>query len=132
MIKRILVPTDGSDHATVGVQYGIGLAKQHQASLVGLHVIDIRLLEGPFLRDISASLGTAPYVNYQNNMSLILEEQGRAALEEFKQDCEKRGIPFDPMQITGPVARTIVEQGELADLIVMGRGGAKGDHLGSL
>ena len=46
MIKQILVPTDGSEHAALGVQYGIGLAKQHEASLVGLHVVDIRLLEG--------------------------------------------------------------------------------------
>jgi nucleotide-binding universal stress UspA family protein len=132
MIKQILVPTDGSDHASLGAQYGIGLAKQHHASLVGLHVVDIRLLEGPFLRDISASLGTAPYVNYQNNMALILEEKGKAALEDFRQRCEKAGVPFQSMQTTGAVAHTIVEQSELADLVVMGRGGDRGERLGGL
>jgi nucleotide-binding universal stress UspA family protein len=132
MIKQILVPTDGTDHATIGVQYSIGLAKQHQASLVGLNVVDIRMLEGPFLRDISASLGTAPYVNYQNNMALILEEQGRAALEDFKQRCEKSGVAFHSTQSTGAVAHTIVEQSELADLVVMGRGGDHGDRIGGL
>src|SRR5690606_17565563 len=73
MIKRILVPTDGSHVATLGVEYAIALASACQAHLTGLHVVDVKLLEGPFLRDISASLGTAPYVNYQNNIALILE-----------------------------------------------------------
>ncbi len=132
MIKQILVPTDGSEDAGLGMHYGIGLAKQHEASLVGLYVVDIRLLEGPFLRDISASLGTAPYVNYQNNMALILEEKGRAALEDFRQRCEKSGVPFHPMQTTGAVAHSIIEQSELADLVVMGRGGERGDRLGGI
>lgn len=132
MIKQILVPTDGSDHASLGVQYGVGLAKQHDASLIGLHVVDIRLLEGPFLRDISASLGTAPYVNYQNNMALILEEKGKAALDDFRQRAEKSGVQFQPVQTTGAVTQTIVDQSELADLIVMGRGGEHGEFLGGL
>jgi len=132
MIKQILVPTDGSEHASLGVQYGVGLAKQHGASLVGLHVVDIRMLEGPFLRDISASLGTAPYVNYQNNMALILEEKGKAALEDFRQRAEKAGVQFQPVQVTGAVTHAIVEQSELADLIVMGRSGEHGEFLGGL
>lgn len=132
MIKQILVPTDGSEHASLGVQYGVGLAKQHGASLVGLHIIDIRLLEGPFLRDISASLGTAPYVNYQNNMALILEEKGKAALEDFRQRAEKSGVQFQPVQLTGAVTQAIVEQSELADLIVMGRSGEHSEFLGGL
>ncbi len=132
MIKQILVPTDGSEHAALGVQYGIGLAKQHEASLIGLHVVDIRLLEGPFLRDISASLGTAPYVNYQNNMAFILEEKGKAALADFAQHCEKSGVQFQASQMTGSVAHTIIEQSELADLVVMGRGGEHSEWLRGL
>jgi nucleotide-binding universal stress UspA family protein len=92
----------------------------------------VRLLEGPFLRDISASLGTAPYVNYQNNMSLILEEKGKAALDDFAVRCEKSGVVFQRTQLTGSVAHTIIEQSELADLIVMGRGGEHGEWLQGL
>ena len=100
MIKQILVPTDGSEHATIGAQYGIGLAKQHDASLIGLHIVDIRLLEGPFLRDISASLGTAPYVNYQNNIAAILEERGKATLEDFRKRCEALLRSWDKLRST--------------------------------
>ncbi len=132
MIKQILVPTDGSEHATIGAQYGIGLAKRHEASLIGLHIVDIRLLEGPFLRDISASLGTAPYVNYQNNISAILEERGKATLEDFRARCEQAGVSFQGIQVTGPVMQTIVTQSELADLIVIGRGVEQGQWIEGL
>ncbi len=132
MIKQILVPTDGSTFASIGVAYCVELARQHGASVTGLHVIDIKLLEGPFLRDISASLGTAPYVNYQNNISLLLEERGKAALESFAERCEKAGVPFESHQVIGSVPHAIVEQSQLADLLVMGRGGEHGEWLNGL
>lgn len=132
MIKKILVPTDGSPVATVGTSYAVSLAKQYGAMLKGLHVVDVKLLEGPFLRDISASLGTAPYVNYQNNMALILEERGKAALASFSEACEEAGVPHETSQATGSVARCIVEHSELADLVIMGRSGEHSDWLEGL
>lgn len=132
MIKQVLVPTDGSTFATIGVKYGVSLARQHEASLIGLHVVDVKLLEGPFLRDISASLGTAPYVNYQGNISMILEERGKAALEDFREQCENAGVPFEGRQLVGSVTHSIVEQTELVDLMVVGRGGEHGDWLDGL
>lgn len=123
MIKRILVPTDGSEAANCGVRFALSLAKQFDACLHGLHVVDVKLLEGPFLRDLSASLGTAPYVNYQGNIALILEERGNAALEVFRGACETAGVRCDTTQVNGVIHREIAEQGELADLIVLGRAG---------
>lgn len=123
MSKRILVPTDGSEYAAIGVRYAVALAARFKATLFGLHVVDIRLLEGPLLRDISASLGTAPYVNYQGNISMILEERGQAALDAFRQLCEEAGVSCETVQTTGVVVQRILEKSELVDLIVMGRGG---------
>lgn len=132
MMKCILVPTDGSELAGIGIRYAISLARQYEARLSGLHVIDIKLLEGPFLRDISVSLGTAPYVNYQGNIAAILEERGRMALEAFEHACHEAGVPCDTTQMTGIVARCIVERSELCDLIVMGRAGEYGQWLDGL
>lgn len=132
MNKRILVPTDGSETAHIGVRYAIALAKRCRATLLGLHVVDVKLLEGPFLRDLSASIGTAPYVNYQGNVALILEERGRGALEVFRAACEAAGVPCDTELATGIVAREIAEHSELADLVVMGRGGEHGPWLEGL
>ncbi|NIA13109.1 MAG: universal stress protein [Nitrospiraceae bacterium] len=132
MMKRILVPTDGSASASVGLRYAVALAKRIGAKLYGLHVVDVKLLEGPFLRDVSASLGTAPYVNYQGNIALILEERGRAALETFENACEEAGVEFETAQMTGVVPRMIIEKSELADLLVMGYGGEHSEWLDGL
>ena len=132
MIKKILVPTDGSDGAIVASKYAISLAAKHGARLNGFHVIDIKLLEGPFLRDISASLGTAPFVNYRNNIALILDERGKAVLNAFAELCDAAGVPCETESDTGPVAGCIVEKSELMDLIVMGRRGEHGAFLGGM
>jgi len=132
MIRSILVPTDGSEQAARGVRYAVALAKRWRAKLHGVHVVDVKLLEGPFLRDISASLGTAPYVNYQGNIALILEERGKAALAYFTKVCEEAGVPCETSEMTGIVSRCIVEKSELADLVVMGHGGEHSEWLDGL
>ena len=131
-MKRFLVPTDGSEPAGRGVRYAVALAQQYKASLVGIHVIDVKLLEGPFLRDISASLGTAPYVNYQGNIAMLLEERGKAALDSFVDICREAGVTCEAEQVTGMVVRSIVERSLDADLIVMGRGGEHSEWLDGL
>jgi nucleotide-binding universal stress UspA family protein len=132
MIKHILVPTDGSPAAQRGVRYAAGVAGYYGAKLHGLHIVDIKLLEGPFLRDMSASLGTAPYVNYQGNISMILEERGKMALEQFNQICREASVAHETILVTGIVVRSILEKSELADLIVMGRSGEHSEWLEGL
>jgi nucleotide-binding universal stress UspA family protein len=53
MIKNILIPTDGSDYSKTAIAYGIFLARKVDAHLIGLHVVDIRLMQGPVCIDIS-------------------------------------------------------------------------------
>lgn len=132
MIKRFLVPTDGSEQASVAVRYAAALAGKLDASVLGLHVIDVKLLEGPFLRDLSASLGTAPYVNYQGNIAMLLDERGKAALGELEKVCQAAGVACDTMQVTGIVPRAIVENADLTDLVVMARGGEHDEWLEGL
>jgi len=131
-MKRFLVPTDGSEPAARGVRYAVALAQQYKAALLGIHVVDVKLLEGPFLRDISASLGTAPYVNYQGNIAMLLEERGKAALDSFVDICREAGVPCEAEQVTGMVVRSIVDRSLAADLIVMGRGGEHSEWLDGL
>ncbi len=132
MIKRILVPTDGSELAQTGAAYAISLAQSFKAHIQGIYVIDVKLLEGPFLQDLSASLGTAPYVNYQGNISMLLEERGKSALKALSEACEAAGVPCETTQASGVVPRVIVEHSGLADLIVMGRGGEHNEWLDGL
>jgi len=132
MIKRILVPTDGSESAEIGVRYAVALARREGASLLVLHVTDIKLLEGPFLRDLTASLGAAPYVNYEGSISMLLEERGKAALAYARQLCEQEGVPCETSLQTGVVPKVICESADLVDLVVMGRAGEHNQFLDGL
>lgn len=132
MIKWILLPTDGSEQAALAIRYAVSLAKRHDAHITGLYVVDIRLLEGPFLRDISASLGTAPFVNYQSNIANLLEARGEAALGALKEVCDEAGVPCDLKQETGAVTQAITEASQLADLLVLGRAGEHHEWLEGL
>lgn len=132
MIKRILVPTDGSEVSMQGARYAIQLAKLLKAEISGLFVVDIRLLEGPFLRDLSASLGTAPFVNYQDNISALLQERAEKALGILSDLCKADGVECEAEQITGVVHRCILEKSALSDLVVMGRSGEHSDWLDGL
>lgn len=132
MIKRILVTTDGSESAEIGVRYAIAVAKKQGASLFILHVTDIKLLEGPFLRDLTASVGAAPYVNYQGSIAMLLDERGKTALSHAQKLCEQQDVPCETSLQTGIVPRVICENAELADLIVMGRAGEHNQFLDGL
>lgn len=132
MIKHILVPTDGSEQAVLGAKYAIATARRCGATVHGLHVIDVKLLEGPILRDVSASLGTTPYANFQGNFSLVLEERGKNALQTFQHLCEAEGVPFTTELVAGIISRTIVDKSMLCDLIVMGRSGEHSPWLEGL
>ena len=45
VFNRILVPTDGSDAAAAAAGYAIRLSSIFDSTLVGLHVVDVRLIE---------------------------------------------------------------------------------------
>ena len=64
MIKSILVGLDGYEHARAGVEYAFWLAQRLNGEVLGLHVVDIVSIEGPFLPDVSGSMGFEPYVDF--------------------------------------------------------------------
>lgn len=132
MIKRILVATDGSEAAQRGIDYAISLAKALGARLTGIFVVDVKLLEGPFLRDLNATMGTAPIMNFQDTIATLLNERGKVTLEHFEVACRTAGVEADTLLETGIVHRSILEQSELADLLVLGRGGEHSDWLEGL
>ncbi len=92
MIKRILIPTDGSPNSTTALEYGVALAAYFDAEIAGLHVIDIRALEGPFLSDISGSLGFSPIQNYLPRFQQILDDRADTILDILKNRCAEKGL----------------------------------------
>ncbi len=64
MFRNILLPTDGSEYSKTALEYGIYLAKRLDARLTGLHVIDIKVLQGPVLNDICSTASLSPVRNF--------------------------------------------------------------------
>jgi len=83
MFKTILVPIDTSDTSLVAVDYAIELSKSFNSEIVGISIIDVKKLAGPFMRDLGTSIGgMVPYADFQQNVRKFLEDTARAALDE--------------------------------------------------
>ena len=84
MIKTILIPVDGSANSATAVDYGIYIAPKLDASLSGLHVIDIYLIQGPMMTDISATVGMPPYDGFFEAVETSLKEKADYVLNNFR------------------------------------------------
>ncbi len=124
MIKTILVPVDGSDTSLVAVDYAIEISKSFNAEIVGLSVIDIKKLAGPFMRDLGTSSGgMVPYGDFQQKVRKFMEDTANAALDELEGKCGSTNIPCSRVIIEGIVSKEIVISTERCDMISMGMSG---------
>ncbi len=125
MIKKILVAQDGSKNSSAAAEFALWLAGSFKATLNGIFVVDRVLLEGPFLYDLTSSMGLEPIVNFSGKMRETLEQRGEVILSEFKERCKKAKIPAETILSSGVVAAEICKKSKLSDMVVMGR---KGDN----
>ena len=123
MIKTMLVALDGSEQARAAATGALWLAQRLDATVVGVHVIDIVSIEGSFFHDISGSLGFEPYLDFSSKMQEALETRGKLLLEDFVASCEKQGVRAETTITTGIVANQICSRARTADLVVMGHRG---------
>ena len=123
MIKSLLVALDGSEHSRSAVEYSIWLAARFDSSLTGLHIVDIVSLEGPFLHDISGSLGFEPYLDFSSKLREVLRQRGADLLDEFAERCRETGVHADTASQVGVIANEICERARTHDLVVVGHRG---------
>src|SRR5689334_12972920 len=101
MYQRILVPLDGSEHATAALTHALGLARALSATLVLLHVRDPRQ-------------GSA--------------EAAQRFLEFTRREHAQAGVAIELAVRAGPVGEAIIRAAkeERADLIAMATHGRSG------
>jgi len=126
MIKTILIPVDGSANSATAVDYGIYIAPKFEASLSGLHVIDIYLIQGPMMTDVSATVGMPPYDGFFEVVETSLKEKADYVLKNFEDRCRAAGVTCGTKKNIGKISDTIIEEAEGADLILMAK---KGEHF---
>lgn len=126
MIKTILIPVDGSANSATAVDYGIYIAPKLDASLSGLHVIDIYLIQGSMMTDVSATVGMPPYDGFFEAVETSLKEKADYVLKNFEDRCRAAGVACGTKKNIGKISDTIIEEAEGADLILMAK---KGEHF---
>jgi len=126
MISKILIPVDGSTNSFKALEYGIYIARILEASLIGVHVVDVNLIQGPVLTDISGSVGMPPYDGYFEAIETSLSEKADFILKDFSHRCRHEGIKAETKKSIGKISQVIIEEGQNADLIVMAK---KGEHF---
>ncbi len=126
MIKKILVGIDTSEHSRNAQAYAFHLARRFNATLIGLHVVDIVSIEGSFFHDISGSLGLEPYLDFSSKMREVLTARGRTVLDEFAEASRRETVAAETVLDMGIVAAVRLELQTRRDLrILLGKLGSE-------
>ncbi|MBN2283670.1 MAG: universal stress protein [Deltaproteobacteria bacterium] len=125
MDKTVLIPTDGSEYSTISLEYGIHLARAIGARIRGLCIIDIKVIQGPLLDDISGFTGISTSQDVVLLIEKSLNERADAILKSFHDRCGSGGVEAETIKRTGIVSEIIVEEAEGADCILMAQ---RGEH----
>ena len=127
MVRNILIPTDGSDYGKTAITYGIYFTKKLNTQLIGLHVVDVRLLQGPVFMDISGSIGLPPYQEFLPAIESSLDAKAESILKEFRDLCAAADVHPEIKKVTGVIAETIIEEGrKCCDWILLAQ---RGEHF---
>jgi nucleotide-binding universal stress UspA family protein len=120
MYDRILVPVDGSETSTRGINEAIRLAKIHASHLRFVHIVN------EYILDVTYSAGL-----YPENLIESLRSGGKSILDAAQAAANSAGVKADSVMlesIGGVPADFILAQAKewKADLIVMGTHGRRG------
>jgi len=126
MIQKILIPTDGSANSDIALEYGIYTALKINAVIGGLHVLDVHLLQGPMLADISGAVGIPSVDGFFDAIQTSLNEKADFIIANFCERCRKSGLAPEMKKIIGKVDEIIIEEAQNADLILMAK---RGEHF---
>ena len=117
MIKRILVALSGTPCTPSAIAHSIDLAKQHNAELTGVTVIDPDRLHdvGP----IPLGGAAAAHELAETRMHLAAEHL-EEAIAQFETACGKAGVTNRVLQETGDSAERLLADWRYHDLTVIG------------
>jgi len=122
MISTILMATDGSEPAGVAERCAAGLAARLHARLLGLSVVEDRLAKGLG----EDGLGLAPPSN--DAFASYLKTRADLSVRRLGERAREEGVESQAETLAGIADDLIVERGQQADLVVIGRDGQHARH----
>ncbi len=117
-IKKILIPTDGSEYSRYATDYAINLCDALHAEIILISVADIRYE----MYDVYSE------VHAVGNVEELIREQVSRALDQHAAEVERRGMTVRKILRVGDVIQetlAVIEE-EGIDLVVIGTHGRKG------
>jgi len=116
LYKKILIATDGSEYTKNSIDYGIDLAKNTQARLHVIYVID------------TAAFASIPMDAAWESMYELLKQEGDEATRYVAEKAEAEGLEVEKLTVEGHPAEEIIKYAEKnsMNLIVMGTLGKSG------
>ncbi|MDY1591995.1 MAG: universal stress protein [Methanofastidiosum sp.] len=144
LIKRILVPVDGSKASEKAIEYASWVAGKTGACIMLLHVIDADKLKLTYeamdrfqpdwkdkIRGSDDIKRYSPF--FEEQLSCMMEDpickRGQKVLDEMAKYAEKQGVKVKKMMKLGKVVDTIVQVAEdekRCDHIIIGKTGLTG------
>ena len=122
MYDNVLVATDGSSGTTETLAHAVSIARDNDAVLHGLYVVDRRLF-------LAAEKDT------QDDVRQSLTEEGEVALDDIEVGAAEAGLTVETQMKDGIPHKAITDYAEEADvdLVVMGTHGRTGrDRVANL
>lgn len=122
MYRRILVPVDGSNASMIGLRQALALARDQNAQVRILNVVDEGVMV-PVMMEPSAAVYT--------DILGTLRDEGQKVLARARKEAEKCGVKAEGVQVASrarPVSDIILAEARRckADVIVMGTHGRRG------
>jgi nucleotide-binding universal stress UspA family protein len=117
MTSTILVATDGSEAAAAAERFGTDLAKRLKARLLGISVIEARIAHG--MSD--DGLGVTPPA--AEPLAGYLKNRADAVCRRLAERARSAGVEHTTEVVHGIADDRIVEKGQQAEIIVVGRDG---------
>lgn len=115
-MQNILLCTDGEEHTRKAEDLALRLARQFQARLVGLFVID------PFLQKFTSEIYAVNREACREHLDRCQQEDGAQALGALEARAAAQGVAFAPKTLSGPPEEEILQEIQEGsyDLLVMG------------
>jgi nucleotide-binding universal stress UspA family protein len=117
MISTILIASDGSEAAAAAERYAVTLAARVRARLIGVSVVEDRLARG-FKED---GLGVPPPPS--ESVASYLKSRAEASCRRLSELARREGVESQCETAQGIADDQIVERGQHADVVVLGRDG---------
>ncbi len=117
-IKKILIPTDGSDSAMRAANFALKIAKHFKSEIITIYVIDRIILE-----EISK-------VYERHELEEEIRKKAERCLNYIVRLAERKGLKATSILVEGQPHDQIVRHAESlkVDLIVMGSKGRRGTN----